>query len=86
MSRIGLLIGAAAFAAVTGLTGCAEVVSTMGPPMYAPNAAEWSGERTGIYVGVGGPIEMNEITDLRIVVRQVRMPIPATDPVLPPQP
>lgn len=86
MSRNRWLLGIAALILAALTVGCADTLSKMGPPTYAPNSAAWSGEPTGIYVGVGGPIGMSEITDLRVVVRQVRTPIPGTDPILPPQP
>jgi hypothetical protein len=86
MFRNRLLHWIAALGLVALTAGCADVATRMGPPTYAPNSATWSGEPTGIYVGVGGPMEISEITDLRLVVRQVRAPIPGTDPILPPQP
>jgi hypothetical protein len=83
MTRTTLAIGIGILVAV--LSGCAQGIQAMGPPTYGPNAVDWSGEPAGIYVGIGGPTDADSIEDLRIVVRQVRTPIPAVDPGLPPQ-
>jgi hypothetical protein len=83
MTRATLAIGLALLIGAT--SGCAQGIKAMGPPAYGPNAVDWSGEPDGIYVGIGGPTDADSIDDLRIIVRQVRTPIPAVDPGLPPQ-